>query len=176
MTDQHNKIEMSLHKLGFFEEVIENIRQNQSMLDFCENVCNRQIETQICLHRVNRLIAKGKTLHGHIAKQPQKHLGVDVIPLNANWQKDSCKEMLIRLNEVFENMNANMTAVSKIKQSHINVESHTDLQASLSDLAYASTRCKNANRVISDMTNRFCQLYVLSGCYGRTIHTEPLFE
>ena len=105
---------------------------------------------------MNRLIAKGKTLHGHIAKQPQKHLGVDVIPLNANWQKDSCKEMLIRLNEVFENMNANMTAVSKIKQSHINIDSHSDLQASLSALAYASTRCKNANRVISDMTNRFC--------------------
>ena len=41
MTDFLNNLEMSLHKLGYVEQEIENIRQNQSMLDFCENVCNR---------------------------------------------------------------------------------------------------------------------------------------
>ena len=35
--------------------------------------------------------------------------------------------MLIRLSEVYENMNANVATVNKIKQSHINVESHMDL-------------------------------------------------
>ena len=45
MTDFLNNLEISLHKLGHFEQEIEDIRQNQSMLDFCETVCNRQTET-----------------------------------------------------------------------------------------------------------------------------------
>ena len=66
MTDFLNNLEMSLHKFGYVEQEIENIRQHQSMLDFCENVCNRQIETQLCLHRVGRLITKGKALATHL--------------------------------------------------------------------------------------------------------------
>jgi hypothetical protein len=26
------------------------------------------------------------------------------------------------------------------------------------------------------MTFRFCQLYILGECYGRIIHTEPLYQ
>ena len=58
MTDFLNNLEISLHKLGHVEHEIENIRQNQSMLDFCESVCNRVNETQLCLHRVKRLSSK----------------------------------------------------------------------------------------------------------------------
>jgi len=59
MTDFLNNLEMSLHKLSHFELEIENIRQNQTMLDFCESVCNRENETQLCMHRVKRLIKRG---------------------------------------------------------------------------------------------------------------------
>lgn len=44
------------------------------------------------------------------------------------------------------------------------------------NLASASSRCKDANRVIVEMTFRFCQLFILAGCYGRVIRTQPLFE
>ena len=44
MTDFLNNLEMSLHKLSFIEQDIENIRQNQSLLDFCETVLNRECE------------------------------------------------------------------------------------------------------------------------------------
>lgn len=45
--------------------------------------------------------------------------------------KDSCKEMLIRLNKVNENMQLNLQALSQIKESQINVENHSDLEYSL---------------------------------------------
>ena len=57
-----NNMEIGLHKLSQLEQEIESIRQNQSMLDFCENVCNRLVETKFCLHRLNRLIIKSKLL------------------------------------------------------------------------------------------------------------------
>lgn len=41
MTDFLNNLEMTLLKLGTLQSEIESIRQNQSLLDFCENVCNR---------------------------------------------------------------------------------------------------------------------------------------
>ena len=173
MTDFMNNLEMSLHKLGLFEQEIENIRQNQSMLDFCENVCNRQSETQLCLHRVRRLIGKAQQLQSHLAKQPVRQQD-DF--LRANWMKDSCKEMLIRLAEVQNSMQPNLQVIEVISQSQINVESHSDLQDSLTQLAAASTRCKEANRIILDMTFRYCQLYILGGCYGRVVHTVPLFQ
>ena len=68
MTDFLNNLEMSLHKLSIVEQEIENIRQNQSMLDFCETVCNRRMETKLCLHRANRLIVKAKHLQGQLAE------------------------------------------------------------------------------------------------------------
>lgn len=69
MTDFINNLEMSLHKLGFIEHDVENIRQNQSLLDFCETVCNRESETKLSLHRANRLIAKAKLLKTHLTQQ-----------------------------------------------------------------------------------------------------------
>ena len=45
ISDFLNNLEMSLHKLSLVEQDIENIRQNQSLLDFCETVCNRESET-----------------------------------------------------------------------------------------------------------------------------------
>lgn len=45
ISDFLNNLEMSLHKLSLVEQDIENIRQNQSLLDFCEIVCNRESET-----------------------------------------------------------------------------------------------------------------------------------
>ena len=90
--------------------------------------------------------------------------------------KDSCKEMLIRLAEVLDNMKANMLAIQTIRESNINVEKHSDLEESLAELATASTRCKDGNKMILDLTFRFCQLYVLSGSYGRIVRTQPLFE
>ena len=83
--------------------------------------------------------------------------------------------MLIRLGEVSESMRLNKTTLDHIKQSNINVESHEDLEECLADLASASNRCKDANRVILDMTFRYCQLFILAGCYGRVVRTEPLF-
>ena len=41
--------------------------------------------------------------------------------------RDSCKEMLIRLSEVLKSINANQAALTQIKNSQINVESHSDL-------------------------------------------------
>ena len=79
--------------------------------------------------------------------------------------------MLIRLNEVVENMQPNLAILQEIQNTQINVESHGDLQRSLTQLTSASNRCKDANRVILDMTFRYCQLYVLGGCYGRVVRT-----
>ena len=90
--------------------------------------------------------------------------------------KDSCKEMLIRLNEVIENLQLNHAVLQHIRNSQINVESHSDLQESLAELVKVRNRCKDANRVILDMTFRHCQLYVLSGCYGRVVRTQSLLE
>ena len=70
--------------------------------------------------------------------------------------KDSCKEMMIRLAEVEMSMQPNLAAIDEIRESQINVESHSDLQDSLTKLAGASSRCKEANRVILDMTFRYC--------------------
>ena len=115
MTDFLNNLEMSLHKLGFIEQDIENIRQNQSLLDFCETVCNRESETQLSLHRANRLIAKAKLLQTHLTEQ-QSQQTIDM-QLNANLAKDSCKEMLIRLAEVVKSMKVNEAVLTQIKQS-----------------------------------------------------------
>lgn len=90
--------------------------------------------------------------------------------------KDSCKEMLIRLNEVVESLQLNHAVLQHIRNSQINVESHSDLQKSLAELVKVRNRCKDANRVILDMTFRHCQLYVLSGCYGRVVRTQSLLE
>ena len=84
--------------------------------------------------------------------------------------------MLIRLNEVSESMMINQAMLRQIKETRINVESHSDLESSLANLANASNQCKDANRVILDMTFRFCQLFILSGCYGHVVQTTPLFE
>ena len=62
MLDFHNNLDIGVHKLETIETEISNIRQNQSMLDFCEILCNRQSETKLLLHRVNRLQTKGQTL------------------------------------------------------------------------------------------------------------------
>ena len=90
--------------------------------------------------------------------------------------KDSCREMMIRLSEVSDNMQINQAALTQIKNSQINVESHSDLELSLAQLASASSLCKDGNRVIQDMTFRYCQLFTLGGCYGRVVKTDPLFE
>ena len=84
--------------------------------------------------------------------------------------------MLIRLNEVNESMEINQAMLKQTKESRINVESHSDLELSLANLASASNRCKDSNRVILDMTFRFSQLFILSGCYGRVVQSEPLFQ
>ena len=55
-------MEMGMQRLSSLEEEIESIRQNQSMLDFCENVCIRNVETKLCLHRLSRLNEKVKRL------------------------------------------------------------------------------------------------------------------
>lgn len=89
----------------------------------------------------------------------------------ANWNRDSYKEMLIRLAEVMESMQPNLASLARIKQNEIDTESHTDLRQSMSELANSRTRCKDANKVILDMTFRFCKLFVLTGCYGRVVHT-----
>ena len=44
------------------------------------------------------------------------------------------------------------------------------------NLASVSSRCKDANRVVVEMTFRFSQLFIIAGCYGRVIRTKPLFE
>ena len=46
----------------------------------------------------------------------------------------------------------------------------------MSDLSKARNRCKDGNKVVLDMTFRHCQLFVLSGCYGRVVRIEPLYE
>ena len=84
--------------------------------------------------------------------------------------------MLIRLNHSLETMTPNLGVIKRIKDSNVNVESHSDLSYCLQDLASASNRCKDANRVVLDMMFRFSQLYTLCGCYGRVIHTKPVYE
>lgn len=177
LADFLNNLEMSLHKLGYVELEIENIRQNQSMLDFCETVLNRDSETQLCRHRLQRLTAKATKLADHLAQQPLRSLsGLKGLAMQTNWFKDSCREMLIRLHEASESMMVNEAELQQIKQSQINVEIHSDLESSLASLARASQRCKDANRVVLDMTFRYCQLYILGGCYGRVVRSQPLFE
>ena len=84
--------------------------------------------------------------------------------------------MLIRLGELSENMNQNKAILSQIKSSNVNVESHEDLEECLADLTSTGNRCKDANRVIVDITLRYCQLYILAGCYGRSVvRTDPIF-
>ena len=111
MTDFLNNLEMSLHKLGQVEHDIENIRQNQSLLDFCETVCNRENETELCMHRVDRLGRKVSKLQQHLADLPEEEQASSLKGLalqsGFNWFKDSCKEMTIRLGEVKENMKVN---------------------------------------------------------------------
>ena len=41
MLDFHNNLDIGIHKLETIETEVSNIRQNQSMLDFCEILCNR---------------------------------------------------------------------------------------------------------------------------------------
>ena len=55
LTDFHNNLDISVHKLETVESGIINTKQDQSILDFCEILCNRQAETKLSLHRVNRL-------------------------------------------------------------------------------------------------------------------------
>mmetsp|Transcript_24458 Transcript_24458/g.30458 ORF Transcript_24458/g.30458 Transcript_24458/m.30458 type:complete len:160 (+) Transcript_24458:117-596(+) len=159
MTDFLNNLEMSLHKLSHVEHEIENIRQNQSLLDFCESVCNREKETALCLHRLKRLSGKAVKLQEHLITQPEQPIStLKGLALQSGtfWFKDSCKEMLIRLSEVNETMLVNQGLLKQIKESDINVESHDDLEESLANLASASNRCKDANRIILDMTFRYC--------------------
>ena len=59
MIDFHNNLDIGIHKLETIETEVQNIRQNQGMLDFCESLCNRQSETKLSMHRVSRLQAKG---------------------------------------------------------------------------------------------------------------------
>ena len=94
----------------------------------------------------------------YLAMHPQQKQpnGLSVFPLHQNWNKDSCKEMLIRLNEVVESMQPNLVALNDIKTSQINVESHSELRDSLNQLAAARNRCKDANKVILDLTFRYC--------------------
>ena len=79
--------------------------------------------------------------------------------------------MLIRLNEVVQTMQPNLASLDRIRNSQINVESHSDLEQSLTELANARNRCKDGNKVILDMTFRYCQLFILGGCYGRVVRT-----
>lgn len=64
--------------------------------------------------------------------------------------------MLIRLNEVVESMQPNLLLLNDIKTSQIDVESHSEIRHSLNQLAAARNRCKDANKVILDMTFRYC--------------------
>ena len=84
--------------------------------------------------------------------------------------------MLIRLAEVSENMTLNQAGLVRIQNSEINVESHGDLQLSLGELANARNRCKDANKVVLDLTFRYCQLFILAGCYGQIVRTQTLQE
>ena len=52
--------------------------------------------------------------------------------------KDSCKEMLIRLGEVAQNMQSNQAILAQIKASKISVESHAELYNGMSQLTLAS--------------------------------------
>ena len=84
--------------------------------------------------------------------------------------------MLIRLAEVIKSMNINQASVNQIKNSQINVESHSDLQDSLKELSSASTRNKDANKVMLDLSFRYCQMHILNGGYGRIVHIQPLYQ
>ena len=72
ITDFHNNLDIGIHKLSTVESEISNIRQNQSILDFCEILCNRQAETRLSMHRVSRLQEKGQKLQQHLAQNAQK--------------------------------------------------------------------------------------------------------
>lgn len=78
--------------------------------------------------------------------------------------------MLIRLAEVLKSMNVNQALLTQIKNSQINVESHSDLEHSLRQLTSASTRTKDANKQLLDISYRYCQVHVLNGGYGRIVH------
>ena len=58
-----------------------------------------------------------------------------------------------------------------IKNSEIDVESHHDLQIAMVELNSARNRCREANRIVLDLTYQYCELYVLAGCYGRIVRT-----
>ena len=59
----------------------------------------------------------------------------------------------------------------KLNNSEINVESHTHLQAAMVELTSARSKCKDANKVVLELTYQYCELYVLAGCYGRALST-----
>jgi len=84
--------------------------------------------------------------------------------------------MMIRLGEVVKSMSANQNCLSQIKNSQIDVQSHSDLQHSLRELSNASSRTKDANKIIQDLSFRHCQLFILQGGYGRIVHIQPLYE
>ena len=44
------------------------------------------------------------------------------------------------------------------------------------ELTSARNRCKDANRIVLDLTYQYSELFVLAGCYGRVVRTKPLYE
>lgn len=84
--------------------------------------------------------------------------------------------MLIRLAEVIKSMNVSQASLLQIKNSKINVESHSDLEHSLRELANASTRTRDANKILLDLSYRYCQVHILNGGYGRIVHIQPLYQ
>ena len=82
--------------------------------------------------------------------------------------------MLLRLNDIQKNMDLNNRMIDTIKQRKIDHSNWKEIEMSLTDIGQASSRCKEANRLMLDMTFRYHQLYILGGCYGKKVEIYPL--
>ena len=78
--------------------------------------------------------------------------------------------MLLRLRDIKNDMEINNSTIEEIKDRRLfkKADWHA-IEQTLLYLGKASARCKEANRLMLDMTSRYHQLYILGGCYGRRV-------
>ena len=144
------------------------------MLDFCESLCNRQNETKLSLHRVKRLQSKAQELQQHLAQTLSTKQDPAYPNKTSMWFEGSCTEMLLRLRDIQKDMDLNITTIDTIKNRKIDHTNWQAIEMSLAEISQASNRCKDANRMILDLTFRYHQLYILGGCYGKRVDIQPL--
>ena len=142
-----------------------------------------------CEHRASRLATKAIALRDHVRKA--RIANRDKQPTNSSrpdWYEGGCEEMLIRLKEVANKMALGKEAIARVRD-RLQLSNETELLQSLAaesnpaqnalsqslhELVLVSKHCREANKIVLDLTYRYWQIYTLSGCYGRVVDVATL--